>query len=894
VTTTLVPAEQGGPVAVVNDILLFPSCDLHMVQSPATNLVLRVARRTSGTDATQPYQLETLTLGTDCVFDWFRPYDPPGTRLTDQPTLVAGDGKDTTATITRATPGTYLFQIRVGDLQYLVGRLQVHSGVDSWWFGNEIITTVKDPLSTPTNPIAHGQPSLYARFKPDATGVDLVGDITGHGYVSLAPSDPNTFTIAANGRLLGLKEANDPDPKKLPTVSGTWAAVGTNPPPLPVRVVDPAKQNHALVSVRGSSFKDFAGKQNILFLAEGFTKDDQDRFDKAVRQATEDIFTKPRHQPYPALEKSFNVFKVFTPSPQQTVTCGFIVKDTDSVNVKRGTPMPIEGGFGSFTNPDTYSMIGLIGLVGLPRRNEPTDQDAVRRQWMDQGLTADGQLDLHKVSDTMIDEWRVHRADGILSGRDTPFGVLTGTRWGDRDSGVNVPTGRPVLRPTTDNPTDPGTLAFLRRLYEFYTNQNPRPIAAHLDRRRHPPELYTTVSQTNPVTAIARYLGALTFTTTDGTSLPIGQEWAPNDNAFQRSRGHVVILCLDEHALAQNLNNLTITTLSGGNAPIVDFTQTAGKQMIRNPPSNIELDNDEVTSRVAHEVGHSFNLADEYETTDGSGPAAILKATEDSPRDNVTHFNFIKDANDPVKFDPNKVKWTTVPRTFLSSRTVAPTHLETDGLHVPIDRNEVGKWAQLAKATPHLTIALRAIAYVAPPTVQLPLLPAGQLTPLAFVDVNRSGGEVIVNSTATLPKDPIPAGSLLWVPDGGPTGKVQLLAVDSHVLAFLKSSGLPLNSDPRNDVHSDKKDEPVSDIPGFKGPCDSFQVLGVYEGAFQFSARFYRPAGGCKMRDLHDQDDRGGQFCFICKWLITNRVDPGMHAFMNLKLYPEAKTGDDG
>jgi hypothetical protein len=48
------------------------------------------------------------------------------------------------------------------------------------------------------------------------------------------------------------------------------------------------------------------------------------------------------------------------------------------------------------------------------------------------------------------------------------------------------------------------------------------------------------------------------------------------------------------------------------------------------------------------------------------------------------------------------------------------------------------------------------------------------------------------------------------------------------------------------------------------------------------------------MRDLHDSSDRGGQFCFICKWLIVNRVDPGMHAYITQRFYPNAKSSDNG
>jgi hypothetical protein len=877
---------------VVDKIVLFPNCDLHMVAGQS--LPLRLMRQKDHPDPAQhryllttvPFTLDPTT--TQCSFDWFRPYDPPGHRLDDQPTLVPGDGAATTATVTKTTPGIYLFQVRVGT-KYLVGRLQVHRAVASWWFGNGSISTVKDPISTVQDPIAHAQPSLYAKFSADDTGVDLVGDITGHGYVTLTSSDPTTFTVTADGRLLGLKATTDP--KHLPTVNGTWPALGAGnvPSALSVTVVDFATQNHTLESVRTTNVKDFAKRHNMLFLAEGFRQEDKGIFDHMVQQAADEMFTKPRHQPYALLEKSFNVFKIFTPSVENTLTCGFAIKDAASVNVLEGTPMPIEGVVGA---PGTYAMIDIMGLVGLPRRNEPTDPDAIRTQWRNQGLPGpDKNLDLQldRVDDTLIREWRVHRADGILNARDTFFGLHTGSRLGDRNSEISLNAQgqlQAVLRPATDVPGSPDTRAFVRRLYEFYVLQVARPIAVHLDRRRHPPELYSAQGDTNPNSTIARYLSGLTFPTADGV-LTIGPEWAANDGVFQRSRGLVAMLCLDDHALAQNVNNKSLFAVSGGLKPTVDFVKKADK-LFRDPPSRVKTDADEIISSVAHELAHSFNLDDEYELAGGPGFSVILPDTADLFGDNVTHFNFIhsRTPKTPDDIDPDLVKWLKIPLTFMSSRLTADTQVVAGGLRVPIDPNDVGQWMRARKSFPGLQPGLRAITYTKPPVIQLPQTGV-QLTPLTIVDIDRAGA-VIVSGPGIPPANPIPAGSLLWFAQSDKVGGTPLLAAEPPVMQFLRDTRRPLNKDTKTDLRNDNKDEPLS-IKGFDEPCDSFRVIGVYEGAEHFAAHFYRPAGGCKMRDLHDKDDRGGQFCYVCKWLIVNRVDPGMHALLTDKFYPNSK-----
>jgi len=101
--------------------------------------------------------------------------------------------------VTPLSIGTNLVQVRHGN-EYIIARIQVHDEIKGWWFGNSSITTAKDAV------FAHSQPSLYALFSDDPSGTDLVGDITGHKYVTLSSSDDSIFTVDANGRLQGFQE----------------------------------------------------------------------------------------------------------------------------------------------------------------------------------------------------------------------------------------------------------------------------------------------------------------------------------------------------------------------------------------------------------------------------------------------------------------------------------------------------------------------------------------------------------------------------------------------------------------------------------------------------------------------------------------------------------------
>jgi hypothetical protein len=76
-------------------------------------------------------------------------------------------------------------------------------------------------------------------------------------------------------------------------------------------------------------------------------------------------------------------------------------------------------------------------------------------------------------------------------------------------------------------------------------------------------------------------------------------------------------------------------------------------------------------------------------------------------------------------------------------------------------------------------------------------------------------------------------------------------------------------------------------IGGMKQLCKDYRLIGLYEGGNGNSCRVYRPAGGCKMRN-QSGEGREGEFCFVCKYLIVNRVDAGQHDRLDDE-YPRPK-----
>lgn len=917
---------MAGTLPVVNDIVLFPHCDLHLALNGAPQLALRVMRRISDPESPMRYVMEPVEF-TDMVFSFLAPYEATGHRLDHLPTVRQGENSST-AVVTATVLGVYLFEVRVGD-QYMVGRLQVHNSIAAWWFGNNSITTAKDG-------IGHAQPTIYAAFSDDqadrAAGTDLVGDITGHGYVTLTSSDESVFTVTPEGRLLGLRDTDAvTDPQRLPRLRGILPAQpSANIPPadIPVRVVNYTKTRADLTAVDAPAYVQAKDKHNILFLPEGFRAQDKDLFDKIVAHVKEEMFTKPRHQPFGLLKDSFNVFKYFVPSQDQALTCAFRVVDTTGdVPVEgrpflpKGAAFPIE----DQVDDSPYTVAKLVTFVGLPKRGENRSPSALRQLWSDQNLLPEFRPD--QAGDKLIRVW-LQRSVGLLQTRDTFFGLQIGRRFADRASSTSV---QHVDRPAQDIPNMAMSL-FVQRLYEFYNSQDVASRGILLDPRRHPPELYAYPDEkvltepTNPNNSVARFFGGLQYTVGTRT-FPIGQEWAPKDSEFQRSRGLVAVIALEDFHSGRAINNFSMTAqaTSGKTLLSVEYDDPQAKRVFRRKIDKVAVDMDDVVNKATHEFGHALNLGDENESFPNASKKDPQGTIDKDPVafDNVMILGTIRPrppaiapAADTDAIDPDRVKWINLPRMLLSSRLVARSQAANGNLKIAIDPKEVGQWVQALAKNQQLQVSLRAFGLDGMPNRQLPL---GQLLEgLSIVGTPDESAGLITLTGAAIPT-PVPVldpGSVLYVPLRNNTG-VPLVATDRHVLAHLRSTKLPLNRNKNKSKPSNDPEDP-EDIDGFRPPCKKkYRVVGVYEGALQFAGGRYRPAGSCKMRNHATETpdsgaativnpistfrgrnetvnkDSGAEYCFVCKWLIVNRVNPSMHRILTAKYYPTAKTSED-
>jgi hypothetical protein len=855
------------------DIVLFPNCDLHVALNGTPELRISVWSR----DLAADQMSYTLTNVTDsCSFDLFAPYNAVGNRLQQFVNIDPATG-----VVTPTAIGTNFIQVRFGNY-YIIARIQVHDRILGWWFGNSSITTAKDSV------IAHAQPSIYALFSDDASGTDLVGDITGHGYVTLTSSDNAIFTVNTNGRLQGLQEGDA-------TLNGTFLSTSHT---LPVKVVDYGKARAKLEYVQIPNVEHPEEMHNILFIPEGFrdTNDDREKFNKIVTEVVSEMFSKPRHEPYPLLEGSFNIWKAYETSQQHAVTCGYRVNDEEVSGVlAKGYPIPAPESV--FEDTNVYTIELLVKIVGLPLRNETRTTTQLKNLWSSQSLKRFDpgtkswvdKFDPNKVNDNLIAAWKGQKSLGILEARDTFFGLYLGARYGDRLSRYSIDprTGNAaaVLPPTSDNQADAQLAPFIERIYEWFDISPSRLLTP--DPRRHPPELQAG-NIANPGNSILKYIAGLRVPFNPHPN--VAQEWIPDPTGttFKKSRGLIALITNDGLIGGTNFNNLTITanTLASFLAVRFEYTNSGNERIMRRTLSDsISEDIDDIINTIAHEFGHSFNLGDEYESFPGDRPSQY------DGYDNIVALETIQlDANYQVnrKLDPDKIKWFELLRIKLSNTLIKDSETQSGQIKVTIDKRFIGRWVEAKNQ--NLEAFLRWIE-ITPGRRQLPLRfdDAHYLVRLVIGTIDTANGTILLGGPE-LPPAPLPVfpkGSMLFMPKRNSSGDL-VYVVEKEVIDKLKSTNLPLNQDSDTTRVNEEADDPI-DISGFKPPCKSYKLIGIYEGASEFTGMIYRPSGLCKMRKSSDAGTGDGEFCHVCKYLIVNRVDPGLHDLLDKKYYPEAK-----
>jgi hypothetical protein len=287
-----------------------------------------------------------------------------------------------------------------------------------------------------------------------------------------------------------------------------------------------------------------------------------------------------------------------------------------------------------------------------------------------------------------------------------------------------------------------------------------------------------------------------------------------------------------------------------------------------------------VASSIVHELGHSYGLGDEYEDHPGAPSADDVRRHDIERYDNL---QLLPDVLVGGTVALERVKWR-VHQVVKSSEVVARQR-GSGNLTVTL-AEDARKWKpgeivflRTSFATPRERDAAGNVD---------PAIP--RIRAFRFQVTDTDGRDVLMVSHDAGPTDEqLARCRVLYLPRRDGDGHPMHL-IDPVVEKYL---------DPRAEVFPRPttcavpgQTLPVAppDIPGLKKPTYREDLIGLYEGGHEYACGVVRPAGRCKMRAganyVGEAFDGVWEFCFVCKFILVDRLDPSQLARVQVH-YPK-------
>jgi hypothetical protein len=834
-------------------IEVYPTCDVHLLLdgpggAPTTfQLLVRDADVQGGAKA-------NLTTHSDTTFTF---------TSADDGTVVIGVSAG--GLITPVAAGEAFIRIRHAGaddsdpahprpvLSEILVRVRVHPDIDDLWIGNNLATLYKGEDSYVL--------TVFAHFT-DGT----IGDVSSHPYLTFSSPPPTHVRVNDTddkGRLTGV--AVTPAASPVP-VSVAYKALSRQ---VDVWVGPPLSQERPLMECIHGDPK--ARRLGIILLAEGFTPSQEPLFRQLTRLVVDRLFQSELQAPFPRLKDEFNVWIVFDPSSEDGITPGSPLTRAGAMpGSLSGRPIPLDLGHKvKPAVPGDFDLPELVSRVGLPDRYrpQPATRDQARAAWAPIMTPAD----IARVETLFLDEWLSMRDHHLMQAKDSRFAIMQGLRHGDGHS----------------QPVDPA--APERRVLTWYNPPSPvrglnedRRRMSRLWERFAPLFRYLTSLRANP----AKHPSA-TVTGRDGVAVIL----ANGAYTGGTRSGFATLTCI-RHAkrylelhLTGRRTDHTPTEL----VPLPSFADFAGTDVER------------IASVLAHELGHGFQLGDEYDGFDFVGAHDALGAQDLTSRKwiqgwlNLTHLHLVHDpTGGPDDIDIEKVKWRAWHRVRQCSILTGEVQVvAADHRRAPVKKADRRKWLDAKARGAGVFLRTRQLNADAPS--RGPFFLKGPLTVAAVED----DGTVVLMGQALGAWN---ADDILYEPetDGGAPLTVFHPVVLRH-LGVKPARPFGLKADVTQGDREPDFPPPViaQGSPAFS-PSDLAFVVGVYEGGGTFNAKVYRPSGACKMRDTAFVNTLArplvidlaadplaplvlGQpeprvrivpFCHVCQYALTNLISP--------------------
>ncbi|HXD31837.1 MAG TPA: hypothetical protein VN643_12015 [Pyrinomonadaceae bacterium] len=743
-------------------------------------------------------------------------------------------GQVTVLTGTPSKPlNNFLIEATVKDIKAnnalkIAVRVHIHTGIAKIWL-------TPSPLTIKKNAHQGFRLTLLAQFDDQ-----VVGDITRWPDITWSSSDASVISFAKDKDQATAPYPDGQEPNKNPEgwlharTSDSKSSTVTAKLPTGHNAQAPVKTEGDWTSENIADFVGGAGVDmrdsvpNIIFLSEGFTKNEARQFTDLVLKIVLSLGTNRITKPYNLLMGSMNYWSAFLPSPERGASILYPLLMESFQNQSRcGTPVPQP--IPPPSDSTSWTIENLIYIVGLPLVADQTITFQTKKNYW---INRYPNFKESAVTSSLFDEWKRYADYRLASETDTAWGM----RFGERPKAENGEADRSILlNPFRADSEDLNN--FLFRLKN-------------------------------------RKGGAF-----------VGERWCSGKPDGER----IYVLCGGtRHGGAKGIVAASALLTTNDVAVTPDPVSRAAKIVPLGLPAPNNLD-PSVATTVAHESAHSFGLLDEYcevALQFPQGSRDLSKAANVQSREDVV-VKVIVQGVTLEKIDPEKLKWLWPRITKAGVLSEAPSgtgniiKLKLRPTHA--GQFKVGDMVRLRRrpllAHPEPSKDWLTVTAVQGDSLQLSL-PVGYSFRSADYPVDKDG-DCIVFCSVTNP--PIPPATFSTVDQ-----KLIAKSVYDHI----KTNGGPLNapaSDPlRACVMDYESIQPIQNgPPGLIHSATSRFVVGAFDGGAGYGCGIYHPTGTCKMRTFETAHGKNVEFCHVCRYFLIDLINPTKHGKIDEDLvYP--------
>jgi hypothetical protein len=624
---------------------------------------------------------------------------------------------------------------------------------------------------------------------------------------------------------------------------------------------------------------------NVLFLADGYTGADEGAFSRSATTVVHHLKTDGLLRPYDLLCTSMNFFRVFFPATTRGISFRCEVYDDDGHGAGKMVPLP--------TPPEktgNYSLANLVYAVGLPvPKDGPKTVADLRSEW--DALV--GNVPHARIPDWVVQRWAKLSTRAFVEELDNfPASAVGDAPAANKNADTTL-----TLHP--DRGGRDGLNSFLAQLQSVSGVQFG--AGARLGTAWATPPLRedTTEYELRDIIRIDGVDGMVFICTTAGiTDISEPADYAGADSgetvtdgtavftAFKPvydSTDYVVVLSSFPGGRAQNVRRSNGTARYVA-APIVSDSQptiplapspTLGFTLQFTVPGDASVDS---CRTMAHELGHSFGLGDEYVENN-----VRTSETEAQLSRRLNLQTEIDTQNAAHQVDGGRIRWNWHRVHKAAVIRAAAENVAAGTYKIPVIAGQSNQFAKddivrlRARDPGSLLDAAGDVTESQP--LQIAVAPSAAAT-ADYLVVQAASGPALTDAFF----DDYAPGSILFAPvpaassvhsDAYPFARmvaknVEDLITKNHNALYRRPKGL--GGDEK--VQHPKLDGLTPGLPGVFCFRHKERIVGLYEGGSHAARGMFHPTGICMMRNHHDET---AEFCAVCRYVMVDHINPYKH-----------------